>query len=185
MKASYKEHDLVVGFQQVHLMPGEFVFGLKKASKELRMTIQPIRTCLNMLKKSGNITIKTTNKFSIISIINWDTYQQTEITDNNQINKQLTNNQQTTNNKQECKNVKNEKKSIIHKDKFLECVFLSDKEVLKLKEKFHGNFDEALSELNNYKMSSGKKYDSDYHALIGWVFKKLEKETTKGGTLIL
>ena len=111
MKASYKEYDLVVGFQQVHLMPGDFIFGLKNASKELKIPIQPIRTCLEMLKTSGNITIKTTNKFSIISIVNWNTYQDQENIINKQINKPLTNKQQTTNNKQEDKNIRSKEYS--------------------------------------------------------------------------
>jgi hypothetical protein len=107
MKASHKELDMVVGCQRVHLMPGEFVFGLKAAAKETCISIQSIRTLLNFLKTSQNITLKSTNKFSIISILNWDTYQNEENEINTQINKQLTNNQQTTNNKQECKELKN------------------------------------------------------------------------------
>ena len=34
MKASHKEHDTVVGCQAVHLLPGQFIFGRKKASEE-------------------------------------------------------------------------------------------------------------------------------------------------------
>jgi hypothetical protein len=109
MKASHKEYDMVVGCQQVHLMPGEFIFGLNKASEELEMSIRSIRTILDFLKKSKNMTIKTTNKFSIISIVNWDTYQSDKNENDNQNDKQPTNNRQTTDNKQECKELKNEK----------------------------------------------------------------------------
>ena len=34
-----------------------------------------IRHCLDSLRKRGNVAIKTTNKFSIITIVNWGTYQ--------------------------------------------------------------------------------------------------------------
>jgi len=104
LKASYKEYDLIVGCQRVHLMPGEFVFGLNKASDELKMSIRAIRTLIAFLKKSQNVTIKTTNKFSVISIVNWDAYQQTEILNDNQNDKPLTSNRQATDNKQEVKN---------------------------------------------------------------------------------
>ena len=104
MKATHREYDQIVGCQQVHLMPGQFVFGLKVASKELRMGIQSIRTLLDFLKNSQNLTIKSTNKFSVITIINWYTYQVDDYESNTQSNKPLTNNQQTTNNKQEYKN---------------------------------------------------------------------------------
>jgi len=104
LKASHKEYDLIVGCQKVHLMPGDFVFGLNKASEELAMSIRSIRTILAFLKTSQNLTIKTTNKFSVISIVNWDIYQQTETTNDNQNDKPLTSNRQATDNKQEVKN---------------------------------------------------------------------------------
>jgi hypothetical protein len=107
MKASHKERDVVIGFQQVHLMPGDFIFGRKKASEELAMSEQTIRTCIETLKKLKNLTIKVTNKYSVVSIVNWSIYQDEEIGINQQINQQLTNNQPTTNHKQECKALKN------------------------------------------------------------------------------
>ena len=61
MKATHKEFDLVVGYKQVHLMPGEFVFGLRKAAKELKISVQSIRTLLEFLKKTQNLTIKSTH----------------------------------------------------------------------------------------------------------------------------
>jgi hypothetical protein len=97
IKASHKELDQIVGSQTVHLIPGDFIFGRKKAAVELDMSEQEIRTILIFLKKSKNLTIKSTNKFSIISIINWNTYQGEEIEINQQINTPLTSNQPTTN----------------------------------------------------------------------------------------
>lgn len=75
MKASYKEFDAIVGLQIVHLMPGQFIFGRKKAAEETGLTEREIRTIVDLLRKAENMTIKTTNKFSIITIINWPTYQ--------------------------------------------------------------------------------------------------------------
>lgn len=110
LKATHKEHTQVVGYQKVKLMPGQFIFGRKKASEELGMSEQMIRTALNSLKKSESLTIKTTNKYSVITIVNWDTYQVDQPTTNQQDNKQLTNNQPTTNHKQEGEEVKEDKK---------------------------------------------------------------------------
>jgi hypothetical protein len=110
MKASHKECKMLVGFQTVDLNPGQFVFGRKKASQELLLSQQTIRTCLEKLKNSQNLTIKSTNKFSIISIVNWDAYQQTEFTNNHQVNQELTSKQPASNHKQECKECKEEKK---------------------------------------------------------------------------
>ena len=109
LKASHKQKEITVGFQRVVLEPGQFVFGRNNAAKELRASPQNIRTCVQTLTKTQNLTIKSTNKFSIISIINWDSYQQDENKINHQVNKPLTSNQPATNHKQECKALKNEK----------------------------------------------------------------------------
>lgn len=107
LKASHKEYDMLVGGQPIKLKPGQFVFGREKAAKEIGLSVQQARTSLNILKKLKNLTIESTNKFSIITIINWETYQNIENKSNQQNNQQLTSYQPATNHKQECKNEKN------------------------------------------------------------------------------
>ena len=75
LRANHKETIVIIGYQEVPLKPGQFIFGRKRAARDLNMTEWKIRSCLYFLKKAGNITIKTTNKFSIITIVNWNTYQ--------------------------------------------------------------------------------------------------------------
>lgn len=105
MKANHeKDYKQVIGFQEIILQPGQFIFGLHVSSEETGLSIQKIRTCLSFLKKYKNLTIKSTNKFSIISIINWHTYQSKILSGNKQSNKQVTSKQQASNNKQEPKN---------------------------------------------------------------------------------
>lgn len=105
LKASYKEYDAIVGLQIVHLMPGQFIFGLLVASEETGLTIRQIRTLLTFLINAGNVTIKTTNKFSIISIINWHTYQSHEDENDTLNDKQLTNKAQHTRSKERKKEI--------------------------------------------------------------------------------
>jgi hypothetical protein len=91
MKASHKEYDAIVGLQVVHLIPGQFIFGRRKASEETGLTEREIRTIIAFLINCGNLTIKTTNKYSIITIVNWHIYQPQEI-ENDQLNdKQMSN----------------------------------------------------------------------------------------------
>jgi CRISPR/Cas system CSM-associated protein Csm4 (group 5 of RAMP superfamily) len=91
---------------------GQLVTGLLSIKKNTGISIQSTRTCIERLKSTGEITIKSTNKYSVITICNYESYQGIDLLTNKQINnqpnKQLTNNQQTTNNKQEYKNNKNE-----------------------------------------------------------------------------
>jgi hypothetical protein len=110
MKASHKRHKQMVGMQIVELQPGQLIFGRKAASKDLGISEMTIRTCLKKLKNLKNLTIKSTNKYSIISIVNWNTYQQANCITDQQNNQQVTSKQPASNHKQECKNVRKDKK---------------------------------------------------------------------------
>ena len=98
-------------FRGTEVPRGSFVTSLPSLCEDLNLTTQNVRTAINHLKSTGEITIKSTNKFSIVSIVNWEKYQGYEEDANKQINKQtnkqLTNNQQTTNNIKEIKNIRN------------------------------------------------------------------------------
>jgi len=87
---------------------GQLITGRISLSNKTGLTQQQIRTSLTKLKSTSEITIKTTNKYSLISINNWDNYQQ----DNQQTTKRVTNKQPASNHKQECKELKNVKKYI-------------------------------------------------------------------------
>jgi hypothetical protein len=93
--------------QQIKLEPGELIFGRKKLSKELIISEQSIRTCIKNLKKWENLTIRSTNRFSILKVINWELYQETETQINQQINQELTSSQPAANHKTRSKEVKN------------------------------------------------------------------------------
>lgn len=86
---------------------GSFVTSLENLSRETGLSVQNIRTSFKKL--TSELTIKTTNRNTIISIKNYENYQ--GLTSN------LTNNQQTTNKllttTKEYKNEKNEKKFIV------------------------------------------------------------------------
>ncbi|HEC61658.1 MAG TPA: hypothetical protein ENI27_05325 [bacterium] len=112
MKSTHKETKWMVGFQEIMLQPGQFIFGRKKAAKELKMSERSIRTCLDSLRKHQNVAIKTTNKFSIVTVINWESYQSENVESTiKTTNKRPANDQQVTTNKN-VKNVKNVKKDL-------------------------------------------------------------------------
>lgn len=110
LKASHKERKVFIGNQRIDIKPGQFIFGLKKASEETGLSIQSTRSFLNFLKKMKNLTINSTNKFSVITINNWELYQGKDIDSNKQSNMCLTSNQQTSNNRQQYKQRNNKKK---------------------------------------------------------------------------
>lgn len=84
------------------ILRGQCVFGLKKLTDDLGISIQQARTALSHLKSTNEITITSTNKFSIATIVKYNNYQLSSLLNNNQTNIQdnipSTNEQQTTNN---------------------------------------------------------------------------------------
>jgi hypothetical protein len=78
------------------IRPGQYGFTIPKIASELQLTNQQTRTSLSKLKSTGEITVKTTNKYSIITIVNWELYQGRTNKNNSQNNSQ--NNNKTTDN---------------------------------------------------------------------------------------
>lgn len=101
VKATHEERIQLVGQQEVLLQKGQFVFGRKKASKELQMSESMVYRYMKVLEKLQMLNIKSNNKFSVVSIEKWEDYQ-----DNKEIIDSKINNKRTTNeHKQECKEI--------------------------------------------------------------------------------
>ncbi len=78
-------------------------------AKKLNLSEMQIRTALDKLERTGEISKKTTNRFTIITVLKYCDYNDHDQEDNQQItNKQPTDNQQITTNKNDKKE-KNEK----------------------------------------------------------------------------
>jgi hypothetical protein len=76
---------------------GQFLTGRKKLSVETGLSEQQVRTCLKRLKSTNELTIESTNAYSIITVNNYDLYQpilKNQPTKTQSINQRLT----TTNN---------------------------------------------------------------------------------------
>lgn len=85
---------------------GQVVIGREKLSEDLKLSVRQIRTALAKLESSGEITKKSTNKYTIVSVCKWDNYQ--VLTNNNRPTKdqQMTNKRPTNDHIQECKEYK-------------------------------------------------------------------------------
>lgn len=153
---------------------GSFISGINSLSENLGLSKQSIRTCLNHLKSTGEITIKSTNKFSIITICKYDDYQiisdEANTQTNNQTNIPSTRNQQTTNkqptttknirNKEgkEFKEGKNKEPNTSSKTEeppsafqdCVDCYFKFIKEINGLPPKFDGAEGKALTSILKY-----------------------------------
>ena len=84
--ANYEDRD----WHGMKIERGQLVTSVSKLAKRVGITIQQTRTCLSRLEGTGEIVTKSTNKFTIITISNYDRYQSSPETE------QQTNNKQTT-----------------------------------------------------------------------------------------
>ena len=61
--------------EQIELLTRQLTAGRKQLAVSVGLSERNIRTCLDKLTKLEITTIKPTNKYSLITILNWDTYQ--------------------------------------------------------------------------------------------------------------
>lgn len=82
-------------WQKITIKRGQLVTGLHSLSEKTGISVRTIRTCLDRLKSTSELTIKSTNKFSIITICKYDDYNDNKKSTDKQKDKQ-TGNQTTT-----------------------------------------------------------------------------------------
>ena len=79
----------------IEIKRGQKITSIKNLAKETNLSIQEVRTSLKRLKSTREITIETTNKYTLITVEKYNDYQD----DGFKINKQNNNppNNRTTN----------------------------------------------------------------------------------------
>ena len=70
---------------------GQAVIGLFSLSEELGLSIRQVRTALGKLESTGEITKKSTNKFTIVTICKYEKYQQVDESERQTSDKRATN----------------------------------------------------------------------------------------------
>lgn len=92
-------------WQGITIKRGQLITSLNSLNEITGISVQSLRTCMNKLISTGEITSESTNRFRLITIMKYDDYQSVErkstniSTDKLTINQQSTNNQLTTNKK--------------------------------------------------------------------------------------
>lgn len=185
----------------IEVKRGQLITGRLKLSKDTGLSEREIRTCQDKLKMTGEVTIKATSKYSIITICKYDVYQNKFDKNDQHIdqqnvqpktNERPTSDQQTTtnnkhNNKEEVNKVFNNKPKPENFNGLPEITegsliqyFKTAKQIDVSKEQITG-----LWELFKTQNLTGKKYYTDedavYSHFINWgITKKIEngKSTT-------
>lgn len=101
LNATHKEIPALFKGEKILLQPGQLITGRKSISEKLKISESKIYRVINEYKSEHQIEQQTSNKNSLITIVNWNKYQQKE-----QQNEQQKNNKRTTTeHKQECKEI--------------------------------------------------------------------------------
>ena len=116
MKATHDEKTQVVGNQIIELKAGQFITGRAALSDDFNRDVKKDRRVdgltlfrwLGLFEKMEMLNIKKTNKYSLITVLNWDKYQGQRTSNEQQLNNKRTSDEQQLNT-----NVKNEKKEDI------------------------------------------------------------------------
>lgn len=81
LKANWKDGR----FQGQEIKRGSFVTSYPKLAEETELTVNQVRTSLSKLKSTGEITVKSQSKFSVITVKNYCLYQDISQANHSQI----------------------------------------------------------------------------------------------------
>lgn len=117
LKANWKDGN----FKGVIVPRGSFISSIGKLIDETGLTEREVRTSIAHLKKTGEVTSRTTNRYTVFTVVKYDIYQTTDkqsdkqTSDKRQANDNLTTYKRQSNDKltstiEEGKNIKNERR---------------------------------------------------------------------------
>jgi len=190
-------------WQGIVIQRGQMIFGRKKIASELNISQQSLRTCIKRLKSTNEITTKSTNKFTLLTIENYHLYQDSEDESTSKSTSKLTNDQPTTNQQsttpKEDKKIRSKESNsniVVEKNKFFPptqnevynylLTYKPDWDLNLVKnesEKFHDHF------TSNGWLISGRSKMKDWKAAVrNWTknYKKFNNDTksTRSGERI-
>ena len=110
LKASHGICPVMFKGEKIMLQPGQLITGRLKIATDLSVNERKVKRILNAFKTDQQIDQQASNKNSLITILNWESYQKIDQhTDQQMTSERPTTDQQVTTNKNE-KNIENEKK---------------------------------------------------------------------------
>lgn len=187
LNATHKEIPALFKGEKIILQKGQLITGRKSIASQLKISESKIFRIINDYKSEQQIEQQTSNQNSLITILNWDIYQQTEQQTEQPMNNERTASEQPVNtnkNVKNDKNVKNERNNNIsakankHKYGEYQNVLLKDEELQKIKNDYP-NWEELIKYLDEYIEMKGYKANSHYLCIKKWVAKAVSENKPK------
>lgn len=176
LNANVYDHD----FENITVKRGQWVTSQKRIAEQLNLSLKNVRTALDHLKATGEVAVKTTSKYSIITVFNYNQYQ--KVAHDSALNRQsigtqsAVNRQQYKKGKEYIKNGKKEREGTLSAHGPFKNVFLTDAEVDELEHKYPSDYKGKIDRLSKYLETSGKKYNNHFAVLSDWLEKDVSKK---------
>lgn len=169
---------------------GTFITSYPTIAKETGLTLQQIRTAIKRLKSTREITYQTTHDFSIVTITNYERYQQQpnpEEHPEQQPNQQSSNTpatgqQQASNNNEEYKEEKEIKNNLIEEEDAHAQIF-EEKSIFELYENLKETYETETETANAIRLKIHRDYGKQITtAQIAEYHKQFVEKTIAEGT---
>lgn len=108
LRANYKPSE----WRSETINPGQILTGRIQLSEWTGLSENQVRTVLRDLEKTGEITRKKTNQYSIITVVNWNRFQEDHQPDNQPATSEPPSSHQPTTTSKKVNNTKKERKNI-------------------------------------------------------------------------
>ncbi len=194
LNTTHKEYDTLFKGKRITLQKGQLLTGTISISQKLKINKDKVQRILKSFESDKQIEQQTSNRNRLISIINWNEYQEID----KQYDKQMINNCETDDKQvitnKNVKNIKNDKNNNIlafedksspvsakankHKYGTYKNVLLKDKELQSLKGEYQ-NWEELITYLDEYIEMKGYKAKSHYLCIKKWVVDAVKREDNK------
>ena len=91
------------------IQTGSFITGRLQMAKDLKQRDSALYKRLQLLTKLGYIELKSNNKFTLLTIVKYKTYQVSSLKEEQQSNNKVTTKEQQSNTNKNDNNVKNDR----------------------------------------------------------------------------
>lgn len=176
---NHQEHTFIFNNENITVKKGQGIFSQKGMAKKLDINISTVHRILKYLENGNQIEKQTTTKFTLLTVINYESLNQNGNQNGNQTkNKLKTKQKQTKTNKNE-ENEENEKndKNEIKKNSIK--ILDNGKTIKDLKDRFKNvDVDYEIEKMKDWLKSSGKKYKNYKAFARNWLRRNQEDGQT-------
>lgn len=161
LKANHKANKFLFNDKEMIIERGQFITGRLQLAEDLNVNSSLVYRKLKILENLKIVNIKSNNKFSLVTVLKYNTYQDL-ITTNEQQNEQQANNQRTTNEQQANTNKKDKNDN---KEKKIKIIDSANIPLVNLKNNIQNNTEYTTEELFEYIWQEYPKRDGKKSSL--------------------